>query len=350
MDLSHAPNVSPEFWGGGFQIHDLGENADDPAINDLDLDDLGDLEEPPDEGEREHREEIRDDPRAWDSGVKEETVLSDTLAKRDERIDEYDRHADHETVREHVREVGLVEDLQERLDELAYEEHEVTSPEGGVLDMRNTIRRLAGDTTVDDYHREWRWRPHDKIGVCVSLDMSGSMSGDELKAKSAVGAFLHVVQQAGGRVVANAWHTEPGGAKVEIVTGPKEPFRWAHLDTTRPRGYTPTGLGVWEAGLLLERVGMRDRLLIVVTDGQPTRRARDGDYENSVDEAVKTVEQLRNRGLTVVGFGFGRVNVTGLEEIFGADAGRYVTLDELPAALIEAYKEQCQRLAGEVVA
>lgn len=297
----------------------------------VDIDDLDDIE---------YVDESSNSRTSLDHGMEVDTDWEDSVPKRDERIDEYDGDAGHEGVREFLREQGIAKQMQEAFDDLGTAERDSTSTRGDVLDMRNVIRRLSGDTTIDDYYRRREQTPADEIAVGVSLDMSGSMAEDEKQAKAAVGAFLDAVQANGGDVVANAWKAVGSTAECHLVTNPYEPFRWAHLDAITPGGSTPTGAGVWDAGMLLDATRLRDKLLLVVTDGSPTTMARGIDTSSSTDEAETTVQQLRDLGMTVVGFGFGPVNEETLGEIFGEDGYRAVDLPDLPDALVEVYEEQ----------
>lgn len=270
------------------------------------------------------------------------TDVSDTTADRDQRIANTEADVEHERVRDYLRTTGTAEAIADRLQDLA--EEEVVSParRGQVLDMRNVTRRFAGDTTMKDLYRRPEMEPNDDIAVCVSLDMSGSMGFDEKEAKAAVGAFLFAVQEhTNGVVAANAWHDRAKEAVVRLITAPREQFRWPHLDAVWPTGGTPTSAGVYEAGILLDQLHADEHLLIVVTDGTPTSTYTDkfGDeFESGVAETEAVVGEIRDRGHSVVGIGFGGANETNLEAMFGEDAGFEIELEELPERLTEAFE------------
>jgi Mg-chelatase subunit ChlD len=302
-------------------------------------------------GEEENAPAIEAD----DVGDDADTGWSDSPADRDERIGDYDGDADHAAVREHLRSTGVMQDVRDALEELGETDEDRPAAEGPVLDMRNVTRRLAGDTTVEEYYRQRQTQPGDEIAVGVSLDMSGSMSSTELEAKGAVGAFLFAVQQAGSDVVANAWRTGTGQTtRIQQITGPYERFQWEHLDSVAPNGADPIARGVWECAQMLEQQPARQRLLVVITDGNPSVTSRedygDGEYHNAVDEAEDTVADLRDRGLTVVGFGFGSVSEDKLERMFGADGYRYVDLEDLADALVDVFEAQHDRPGAGVPA
>lgn len=265
---------------------------------------------------------------------------TDTPGQRDERAADYSSTSPHGEVRSYLRKTGLAETIRDGLAEAAAEEEERPVSEGDLLDMRNVIRRLAGDTTVEDYYRGRRERPGDDVAVGVSVDNSGSMSGDERDVKAAVGGFLHGVQMLGGDVVANAWH-DPRTVQIRLVTGPYEEFRWNHLDSFQPKGGDPIARGMWECAMMLEQTTAAEKLLVVITDGNPTVRSREslrGQASDAQEEAQLTADELRDRGMEVIGLGFGRVREAALEEMFGAEYSEYVPLDELADALVDQFE------------
>jgi Mg-chelatase subunit ChlD len=270
-----------------------------------------------------------------------ESEWSDSPGQRDDRTTDYDGDAPHGAVRERLRESGLAEVIREDLREAAEEEEDTTGTEGDLLDMRNVTRRLAGDTTVEDYYRTRTTRPGDDIAVGVSVDMSGSMSGVELEAKAAVGAFLHAVQQFGGDVVANAWH-DPSEVKVRLVTGPYEEFRWQHLDAVEPGGGDPIASGMLECAEMLDATRASEKLLVVITDGNPTIRSREdlrGDVSTVKAEAERTAEECRSRlDQTVIGVGVGmQISEDAMAEMFGAEYSQHCDFDELGDVLSDQF-------------
>jgi len=292
----------------------------------------------PDEWEdEEETDEFLED--TWEDDASDvEAEAIDSLQARDGRVAGYDGDAPHTEIREYLRKTGVATDVQEALSEIGVEEHDEAAPRGSVLDLRNAIRRVAGDTTVDNLYRQRRERPGDDVAVGVSVDMSGSMTSAELEAKSAIGAFLFGVQEFGGDVVANAWQ---GDGEILHLTGPYERFEWQHLDAVSPSGADPIAKGMFECARLLRRTRASEKLLVVITDGKPTVVSRDqGEYNSAVDEAADTVTELRDSGLVVVGFGFGAVKEENLESMFGADGYRHVDVEDLADGLVEFFAEQ----------
>lgn len=282
------------------------------------------------------------DPDDWEDDAEywEPPDWEDTPEQRDDRISSYSGECEHTRVRSRVRETGQAEEIQDELADIVTAEEDATAREGDVLDMRNVTRRLAGDTMVKDIYRRRQQRPGDDIAVGVSLDMSGSMTTDELDAKAAVGSFLHGVQQFGGDVVANAWHYT---GRVKMITGPNEPFRWEHLDTVEPGGGTPTAIGVYEAGEMLRCLTADEHLLVVVTDGMPSslsRPALNGETTDVLEEVRLTVAEIREHGIEVFGIGIGgAVNEGNLAAMFGDDAYVYTDLSRLAGELVDRYRD-----------
>lgn len=267
---------------------------------------------------------------------RETAVETHSTRDRDERIRDYSGGAPHDEIRAHVREHGLAEEMRETLADIATEEHETTATEGDLLDMRNTIRRLSGDTTVDDYYREPTTYPSDDLAVGVSIDMSGSMNAYELEAKAAVGTFLFAVDQLGGTVVANAWQHDRQAITVRMLTGPTERFQWRHLDGAEPGGGDPIARGMRYCGELLRRTSNSEQLLFVITDGKPgVTSLPDETYESPIDEAEHVARELRRRGVTVIGVGFGNVREDNLEAMFGEEWSVHVPLEDLAETLAD---------------
>lgn len=375
MQLENAASVSPTWWDGElFDLDEFEEEFDDEGGPDVDSVGEGEAGAITDDAEAGEPDEAGDVPDEDDMvlGLEDldieaddddsdlgeitestefeaDTDWDDTPAARDERVAEYDGDADHETVRERLRETGIAEDVQDALEGLGTDEEDVTTPEGELLDMRNVTRLLAGDTTIEDYYRRRVEKPADDLAVGVSVDMSGSMARDELDTKAAVGAFLFAVEQLGGDVVANGWNDELSTAYAYMVTGPHEQFAWRHLDGIEPDGGTPTGYGIWDCGCMLERLHAETKLLFVITDGSPTTRARDDrEFDSSMDEAESTVTELRNRNMDVVGFGFGAVSESKLERMFGPEDSHYVDLEALPDALADEFASRYETTAPTI--
>lgn len=347
-------------WGGD----ELDEEHDEPE--ELTVDPDPDQDEDPEDADETIELGIESFAGTWDDldddhegldtewveeSTPEERVETTPVEERDQRIREYDSDAPHGDVRAHVREHGVAEDLQETLADLGHERHDTTSAEGDVLDMRNVIRRLAGDTTVDEYYRHPTTYPTDDLAVGVSIDMSGSMGKYEQEAKAALGAFLFAVDKLGGTVVANAWQHERDGTKLRMLTAPGERFRWRHLDAVEPGGGDPVARGMSACGDLLRRTTADEQLLFVISDGKPTVNSLDeASYESVLKEAEHVAERLRGQGVTVFGVGFGSVSEDNLVTMFGEEFAVHVELPDLADTLADRLLDELDVGDHEVIA
>lgn len=315
---------------------DTDESDGEPLELDLSLDDV-DLTD--DESEEIELEEVPEEMAIDDEQIWERDV-SDTRSDRDDRAESSEANATHEEVRSHLRESGDAEEIAEQLKDLSKEEVITHARSGGTLDMRNAVRRLAGDTSMKELYRRPTTESGDDLALCVSLDMSNSMTPDELDAKAGVGGFLHGVQEhTEHEVAANAWHESVNEAVVRLITGPHEPFRWSHLDAVWPDGGTPTAAGIDEASILLEQMRAEIRILVVITDGTPSTLSwQPEEYDDPVAESQAVVDEVRDRGIEVIGLGFGAVSEDRMTEIFG-DAGRAVTVSTLPDHLMDILED-----------
>jgi Mg-chelatase subunit ChlD len=230
-------------------------------------------------------------------------------------------------VEQHVRETGVGAAVRDQFRELTTRDVKVRDRTGSRLDMRNTIRRLAGDTTVDDVFERSETVDLGDRTVGIALDMSSSMRKGELDAKSAVGALCHASQEIGDTIVLVSYQ---GGSRTTVLTGPNERWRWNDLDETSPAGGTPTSTGVQKTAELMDRTNTAESILFVVTDGNP----------NSVSESKTAVEKARDQGHGVIGVGFGNVSEPKLRRSFGRDGYVYTHLKDLASALVETYRQQ----------
>lgn len=278
-----------------------------------------------------------DDSDTHEADPAEDVPFDDTIADRDERVEGYDGENDHETLRRYLRRSGVAERIQRELEDLftgtthtptrAGRERPETGLVGGRPDMRQVVRRFAGDLRVRDLFEDPDPGIDDDVAVVLVLDLSGSMArgGAEHDAKAATGAFLFGIQMFGGDVAALAYPPN------ELITAPQESFRWEHLDAGWVSGGTPTKKAVRAGAQLLERMPDRRKLLLVLTDGGA----------RSLSGTRATVDEIRERGdeWSVIGFGFGNIQEWQLEDQFG-DGYRAVDLEELPSALVDVYSDQ----------
>ncbi|RYJ15011.1 VWA domain-containing protein [Halogeometricum borinquense] len=264
-------------------------------------------------------------------GGKATSSLADRRSARNHRVDNYSGSAPASDVRDELRAGGTAAAVVREFKRLVAEEIRVTDRVGERPDVRNVIRLLAGDDTVFDdlWSRTETNDTGDRV-VGIALDMSGSMGNAEYDAKAAVGALALAASAVDDDVVITAF--PQGKRKSALVTGPYESWRWQHLDATEPGGGTPMLPALRDVTRLMRPLKGRERVLFAITDGRPSR----------ADRVAELVEDLRTYGTAVVGFGFGRVNESTLEELFGRDGYRHVDVEDLPRALVGAYLDQLE--------
>lgn len=320
------------------------ESEDDAVDDDLGIGsfDLDDLEESPDgdapgPGEGDNGVSTAGDERDQD----DERRLISPISERNERIESYSRSTDHTEIRARVRETGVAERIQNRLEDLftgnrrpqaqsIREERDETGLVGGHYDMRQVVRRFAGDTRVRELFHSPSPALNDDVAVGIVLDLSGSMGGQpQYRAKEAAGAFLFSIQLFGGEVMAVGY---PGKkTEADLITAPREPFRWRHLDATTAGGGTPTSDGIRAGREQLESVTADTKLMLVLTDGGA----------RSMEQTRHLVDELRDRrDWAVVGFGFGDIAEYQLSAQFGEHGYRAVDLEDLAGALYDVFEQQ----------
>ncbi len=228
-------------------------------------------------------------------------------------------------IKQHVRKTGVGAAVQDWFREITTCNVEVRDRTGSRLDMRNTVRRLAGDTTVDDVFERSETIDLGDRTVGIALDMSSSMRKGELDAKSAVGALCHTSQEIGDTIVLISYQ---GGTKTTVLTGPRERWQWSDLNETSPSGGTPTSTGILKTAELMDRTNTAESILFVVTDGNP----------RSVQESKTAVKDARDQGHGVIGVGFGNVDEPKLSRIFGHNGYVHTRLEELADELVKAYR------------
>lgn len=279
-----------------------------------------------------------------DGDPPDQVPFDDTLEERDERIEDYGGRHPHEDLRQRLRETGVADRVQRQLQDLFAGSTLQVSPRirnqrdglgevGGRPDMRQVVRRFAGDLRVRDIFERPEPGFDDDLSVGVVLDLSGSMSGEaEGRAKEAAGAFLFGVQKFGGDVVSVSF---PRVNKTTLITGPWERFQWSHLDAGHVNGGTPTSTAVEDGSNLLAELDSDNYLLTVLTDGGA----------RNITETREVVEEVRGRGRgwSVVGFGYGNIDEEKLERQFGKEGYRAVELEQLPSELVDVYSEQHPR-------
>lgn len=271
------------------------------------------------------------------------TDMAERIDQRDDR--QQSRVRGHEFIRDALRDTGLASEVEEAFKQIKTHDEPRAATGGDSIQLDNYVRHRAGDYQEDRFYEERE--PIDDGDRCVgvALDMSNSM--DEKEAKVALGA-LHVATNAiGDDLTASAYTTERERGKqnqpvVELITGPNEPFDWEHLDATTTQWRTPTASGVFDVRRLLDESARREKVMIVVTDGQANVSMHGKpSTDDAVADAAEQVALSRQEGMKVIGLGVGdEVERDMLAEIFGRDGFVMAGMSDLADRLVEIYRGQ----------
>lgn len=284
-----------------------------------------------------------------------DTDLEQDRRERERRIeegpvnpnDDYHEEVGHQTVRDHLNETGQADEIVEAFSQFKTDDRWVPDNDGERLNEDAVVDLVAGDTSAQDrlYERKEKAEPGDRA-VAVSMDMSGSMRGVVKEAKSAMGALAIATREIGDDFVANGWtSTERSGKenqRITMVTGPDEDFDWEHLDALWPNHQDPITPGMRHAKSMCDDVSASERVMVVLTDGQPKMTA-DGAHSGTraTKEAKKEVRKLRDEGYVVIGIGIEPgADDRLMEKMFGE--GGYMMSDEdsIADTLISIYESQ----------
>lgn len=284
-----------------------------------------------------------------------DTDLQQDKDDRQERIDsgrvhptdDYHEEVGHQTVRDYLNETGQADQIVEAFRQFKTDDRWVQDKDGEMLNTDAVVDMVAGDTGAQDrlYMKKQKAEPGDRV-VCASMDMSGSMRGVVKNAKAAMGALAIATREIGDDFVANTWTSTARSGKdnirTQLVTGPDEDFDWEHLDAVWPQSHDPIVPGMRHAKSYADEVSASERVMVVITDGQPTVCA-DGSNNSgrAVQEAKEEVRKYRSEGYVVIGIGIEPgADERLMEKMFGE--GGYVCTDEtdLADALIEIYRSQ----------
>jgi len=263
-----------------------------------------------------------------------ENTLEDRRTKRD-RYARSPGSVPHGDVQTFVQRSMLGARVEQEFRRLISTETRRRAESGSRVDVRAAIRRLAGDASVTEVYERVETDATGDRGVGVALDMSSSMRGSELQAKAAVAAFAKAVEAVGDQLVATGFSSR----SARLITGPEERFQCWHLDTVQASGGTPTAAGVDDVLNLLSATHASEQLLIVVTDGKPTKMLNSDQYSDAVNEVAAMVDRARERGVDVIGVGIGEFSERSMAAMFGEGAFTS-TVASLEDDLVAAYESQ----------
>lgn len=240
-----------------------------------------------------------------------------------------------------LRANNMDREIEAAFNQIATQDFEFPDEEGASLNMDAIVRHRAGDFT----EREWYF--YEEVAetgdraVGVSLDLSGSMQA--WKALMALGALAIGTRTIGDELVASAFQTAGtyDNVTTPLIIAPGEDFDWENTRHLFSRGITPTAHGIHDVRNLLKQTSKREKVLIVVTDGE-ANVAYDGtgDYEEGIRSAREAVETARAEGTTVIGLGISGVSPEAMDRTFGEDGYVLADSDDLTTALLNVYGRQ----------
>jgi nitric oxide reductase NorD protein len=207
------------------------------------------------------------------------------------------------------------------------------------IDARTTL--LAGHSASDRLYL--RSQPQDPaLAVLVLLDLSLSsdayVSGERVLDVSREAVFVvgETFGEEQARLSVCGFHSNTRrDCRFVVIKSFEEPWRKARgrLVGLKPRGYTRVGPALRHATASLRRSSERRRVLLVVTDGQPTDYDR---YEgrHGVEDVRQAVREAAGDGITCFALAVSATHRPQLAQMFGRD--RYALLpraDRLPEAM-----------------
>jgi Mg-chelatase subunit ChlD len=284
-----------------------------------------------------------------------DTDIEQDRRTRQERIDsgkvqpddDYRVEVGSETVRQYLRETGQAEEIIEAFRQFKTDDRWVPDDDGERLNEDAVVDLVAGDTSAQDrlYERKQKAEPGDRA-ITVSMDMSGSMKGVVKEAKAALGALALAAREIGDDFTANAWtSTDKRGKETQKlipITLPDEDFEWEHLDAVWPDFQDPITPGMRQAKSYCDEVSASERVMVVITDGQPQMMA-DGTYNagRATNEAQQEVRKYRADGYVVIGLGIQPgADERLMEKMFGEGGYVMTDSDNIAQSLIRIYEDQ----------
>lgn len=346
-ELQKPADLTTEDEGGDMEEQEYADTTPDHLEWELDEDqdvELSDLDGFEDQYEQVQREQDKAD-----------TDLEQDKADRQERLDsgrvsphdDYYEEVGNQAVRDYLNETGQADEVVEAFSQFKTDDRWVEGKDGEQLNTDAVVDMVAGDTGAQDrlYMKKQKAEPGDRV-VAAAMDMSGSMRGVVKNAKAAMGALAMATREIGDDFVATTWTTTARSGKknfdLQLVTGPDEDFDWRHLDAIWPQSHDPIVPGMRHAKSYADQVSASERVMVVITDGQPTVCA-DGKNNSAraVQEAKEEVRKMRQDGYVVIGLGIEPgADERLMEDMFGE--GGYVCSDEqgLADALISIYESQ----------
>lgn len=304
----------------------------------------------------------------WDAGDEEDYTEADDsdlarLSQLDDKLDQkqtdvgrriHDRDRslggvgdhDYKTTADHIRGKmearGLADEIREAFHELKTREKDRPARRGQRVNMRGVVRRVSGDGNERNLYLNRQQVETGDRAVGVAIDLSGSMNlNDSMTAMAALGL---ATEEIGDDLVASGFKTNQAGTTTPLITGPGEAWKWEHLNAATTGGFTPTAAGVSDVETLLSYSNRRQKIMVVVTDGEPNVCLDEGTSDMHAESELKRlVAQVRQNNIPVIGLAVGTgINRSTMQYVFGREGEGYATTDmaNLADTLVQIYRSQ----------
>ena len=236
--------------------------------------------------------------------------------------------------------INIPDHIQHELYYLLYQlktrEKRVESCVGSYINLRNYIRFVSGDVNIQDrLFYDVEIKDVGNRAVLLLIDQSGSMQqGNKLElVRLATHILATAVTELGDKLAIFAFR---GSEKCEItpILFWGERYREEYLSVLYPVGSTPLLEALIKAREWIKDVVAHEKLVIVLTDGEPTT--------STPEQVREVVERIRSEGVKVIGLGIGlKIRPKQLRECFGESGYVWVPdLEDLPRELFRVYLQQ----------
>lgn len=164
-------------------------------------------------------------------------------------------------------------------------------------------------------------RSYVPIDICLLVDCSASMAGDKSQAAWQLAEYLLLSSRERVAVVV----FQEMNARVAVHFTRNQKRLRAGLRSVNPEGMTPLAHGLVKSLELIEDTGVRNPLLVLITDGMPTYPL--WTYDSKAD-AIKAARMLVDAKIRLACIGV-RSNREFLKELAGAAQGTLYIVDNL---------------------
>ena len=265
------------------------------------------------------------------------------------------------TSREHSTNLEKTEEWRRLRDEhregfrkLTTRDMPVPSTKGSRINVENAVQQTAGDKSQRKlYTKKQKVARGDRL-IAVSADMSGSMNDKQVR--FAIAAIAEATDVVGDEFLATCWRDigssedmtayghKRGKSGIGLVCGVNEQFTWEQLDAFRSGGGTPTADGIEVTKRLMEDIYAREKLMIVITDGEPNTSYGEGNdfmAPTPVGDAKIMIRDAQSENIKTIGLYVGNdADGSSMGEIFGKNGFVSAPMENLAEELVTIYSRQ----------